>query len=147
MSFCDEEMLHQYYQNHIDLCQQQIGNYNLIEQQCQQCGEQIIKLYQNDHLEICPGNFWIEVKCPYCSSPILKAYLKEHITQCNIYIEQQQREIKGIKNCSICLEDILEKRADLKCSHSFHQECIENWLKQRQKCPICKRINDKAYIQ
>ncbi|CAD8198965.1 unnamed protein product [Paramecium pentaurelia] len=53
---------------------------------------------------------------------------------------------KGNQELFNMFRGYFRKRADLKCFHSFHQECIENWLKQRQKCPICKRINDKAFI-
>lgn len=26
----------------------------------------------------------------------------------------------------------------LKCGHDFHTECIKQWLKQKNLCPICK---------
>ena len=44
------------------------------------------------------------------------------------------------KNCIICLEDF--KNGDnaiiLPCIHIFHTECIKNWLKTQNTCPICK---------
>ena len=27
-----------------------------------------------------------------------------------------------------------------KCGHSFHLDCIERWLFENQKCPLCARI-------
>jgi len=45
--------------------------------------------------------------------------------------------------CSICLEGYCQsekvcvsKNPD--CSHVFHQECIAEWLKKHDKCPLCR---------
>ena len=45
--------------------------------------------------------------------------------------------------CSICLEGYcsgekvcLSKNSD--CPHVFHQECIAEWLKRHDKCPLCR---------
>ena len=44
------------------------------------------------------------------------------------------------KKCIICLEDF--KNNDdtiiLPCIHIFHEECIKNWMKKNDSCPICK---------
>ncbi|GBC00992.1 hypothetical protein RclHR1_04020018 [Rhizophagus clarus] len=42
--------------------------------------------------------------------------------------------------CSICLEpyeDGVELR-HLWCSHHFHRECVDEWLKLNKKCPMCR---------
>ena len=26
----------------------------------------------------------------------------------------------------------------LQCSHKFHEKCINNWLRQKLLCPLCK---------
>lgn len=43
-------------------------------------------------------------------------------------------------NCAICM-DVL-KTGDmvkaLQCSHKYHSKCINNWLKVKLKCPLCK---------
>ena len=44
------------------------------------------------------------------------------------------------KNCVICLEDFKngENVINLPCIHLFHKNCIKNWLKNQNSCPICK---------
>lgn len=45
--------------------------------------------------------------------------------------------------CSICVmefEDTEVLRLLPKCEHSFHNECIEEWLKIRKSCPICRSL-------
>ncbi|CAD8178178.1 unnamed protein product [Paramecium pentaurelia] len=138
--FCDEIMANEVYWIHIKFCEQQIGQYNLIQQPCHQCGQMIVKLYFNDHLEICEGNFWTQVKCPHCSEACFKSELKDHLNKCPTLLEQQNREKHGITQCTICFEDVFENKKQLICSHSFHQECIDNWFKQQKKCPICKTL-------
>ena len=44
------------------------------------------------------------------------------------------------KSCMICLEDYKngEKATTLPCIHFYHTNCINNWLKKQNSCPICK---------
>ena len=49
-------------------------------------------------------------------------------------------EVIGI-DCSICLDDVLTKPAyNLGCGHLFHAECINEWRKKSDKCPMCKGL-------
>lgn len=44
--------------------------------------------------------------------------------------------------CQICLEDYScpgEELAFLPCRHSFHRDCIKQWLTQHKTCPCCKQ--------
>ena len=52
----------------------------------------------------------------------------------------------AIKNCTICLDEIKEANATffgreitLKCSHSYHKVCIQQWFDVKHKCPLCQR--------
>ncbi|KAF8107743.1 hypothetical protein N665_0117s0015 [Sinapis alba] len=42
--------------------------------------------------------------------------------------------------CCICQEEYTEGEdlGTLECGHEFHSQCIKEWLKQKNLCPICK---------
>ena len=55
------------------------------------------------------------------------------------------------KQCSICMSNFMPEvkvgsrkpikppmLRRLKCFHAFHQKCIDEWLKQKSICPLCK---------
>lgn len=43
--------------------------------------------------------------------------------------------------CSICLDDDNNKnrKRKLNCGHKFHFTCIEYWLKNYKRCPLCNQ--------
>lgn len=54
----------------------------------------------------------------------------------NIHRLQQHQQV-----CNICLEDFKEgddMRLLKPCSHTFHTQCIDQWLWKVASCPICK---------
>jgi uncharacterized protein YuzB (UPF0349 family) len=51
-------------------------------------------------------------------------------------------ESDKLTNCSICMDnyELNEKMIILKCNHTYHEKCIENWLcNQKVTCPICRK--------
>lgn len=42
--------------------------------------------------------------------------------------------------CSICLEELLKGETALRipCGHLFHEECVKDWLKKSNECPVCR---------
>lgn len=46
------------------------------------------------------------------------------------------------QECVICMEQFKEEEevAELKCDerHYFHINCLEDWLKRKMECPLCK---------
>lgn len=42
--------------------------------------------------------------------------------------------------CSICLDVFTNHARRLSCSHEYHEECIADWIKKRNYCPICRTI-------
>ena len=49
---------------------------------------------------------------------------------------------KQVEECSICM-DIFKYGENVKelksCKHAFHSKCIDKWLENENKCPICKQ--------
>ncbi len=44
------------------------------------------------------------------------------------------------KSCVICLSDfkLHDSVKSLPCLHRFHENCVDNWLRGKALCPICK---------
>ena len=44
------------------------------------------------------------------------------------------------EKCSVCLSDLQEGEQvmKLRCFHTFHKDCITDWLVRKAECPICK---------
>ncbi|CAD8149762.1 unnamed protein product [Paramecium pentaurelia] len=60
--------------------------------------------------------------------------LREHVVSMN---DQQQ-------TCYICQEDFKNEEVELEmsCSHNFHKDCLTQWLKINNSCPVCRaKIN------
>ncbi|KAI4340364.1 hypothetical protein MLD38_025209 [Melastoma candidum] len=63
-------------------------------------------------------------------------------------VTMQERGVGDIGNkpledeltCSICLEQVSREELvrSLPCFHQFHANCIDPWLRQQGKCPVCK---------
>ena len=60
----------------------------------------------------------------------------EEVELNEIFINKE--EIK----CVICLENcsINDKISYLPCIHFFHSSCIKNWIRIKDRCPICNNI-------
>jgi hypothetical protein len=50
--------------------------------------------------------------------------------------------IKQHDECSICLScfEINDTLRTLPCHHSYHKDCIDQWIQQSLLCPMCKRL-------
>lgn len=45
------------------------------------------------------------------------------------------------KNCPICLDLIdLENHYITECNHKYCRECIMNWFRNNNTCPVCRNI-------
>lgn len=44
------------------------------------------------------------------------------------------------KDCIICLDafEINDRLTTLPCTHFFHCNCLEKWVKKNRSCPVCK---------
>jgi hypothetical protein len=54
--------------------------------------------------------------------------------------ERYDAEVREISGCSICLDDFSgdDEISTLECGHIFHKDCVVNWGKYRQDCPMCR---------
>lgn len=54
--------------------------------------------------------------------------------------QDKQDDTNTPDSCAICLDDLKTGQMvkALACSHKFHGKCINNWLKQKLLCPLCK---------
>jgi hypothetical protein len=46
--------------------------------------------------------------------------------------------LNNIETCSVCLEELSHHGYETNCHHVFHENCINNWLKIKNVCPICR---------
>ena len=60
----------------------------------------------------------------------------------NSYDDFKYEEKEGVDeiNCAICLDKMKSgnRAKQLQCKHIFHSQCINHWLKQKLRCPLCK---------
>lgn len=42
------------------------------------------------------------------------------------------------RQCSICFEAMAENCMKLPCEHTFHEDCITQWLHRHSTCPMCR---------
>lgn len=47
------------------------------------------------------------------------------------------------ETCTICMTpmvtaDMRNQQVSLRCNHSFHRDCIEQWFRQSPRCPMCR---------
>jgi E3 ubiquitin-protein ligase RNF115/126 len=70
---------------------------------------------------------------PPASKKAVESLEKIQITEDNI---DKYKEIE----CCVCYDnfEIDNKLVKLECSHSFHKDCIENWLNMHNTCPVCR---------
>ncbi|KAI4333115.1 hypothetical protein L6164_017960 [Bauhinia variegata] len=54
--------------------------------------------------------------------------------------------VSGIGGCSICLEDfkVGSQVTRMPCLHLYHRNCIVDWLRQTNSCPLCRFLMPPA---
>ena len=54
---------------------------------------------------------------------------------------------EGEERCAICLEEFEEERSvvkTLRCGHTLHRDCLDQWLRASKHCPLCLQRHDEA---
>jgi len=61
--------------------------------------------------------------------------------------EDDDEEEEEADKCTICLSEfeLEEDVRRLPCMHLFHVECVDQWLSQNKRCPIC-RVDIEAHL-
>ncbi|MBA0610169.1 hypothetical protein Godav_011049 [Gossypium davidsonii] len=69
----------------------------------------------------------------YGMVPAKESLVKEMVSM--VRVEDGDEE-----DCMVCLEELEVGfyASRMPCSHTFHGDCIEKWLKQSHYCPICR---------
>lgn len=72
----------------------------------------------------------------------------KHCDKCNLCWKKSSFDIHNCKfnqssnNCPICMESVWDYKDNvcvLECGHSFHTDCINQYLESNYNCPICKK--------
>lgn len=67
----------------------------------------------------------------------------------DLILRRKRKKIKEMsdnsKSCAICLEEYKEGdevaySRNKQCAHYFHLNCISDWLRRRDECPVCRLV-------
>ena len=64
---------------------------------------------------------------------------KNIINETQLCSEHQCKKIIT-EQCNICLSNMTNEYVFILCGHSFHKECIGEWLIKNRTCPCCRQI-------
>jgi len=76
-----------------------------------------------------------------------EAFLKAH--QLEKWLEPLILRDTFQTECTICIDSLHNGQSFIyleTCKHRFHKRCIEDWLKEKHLCPICKATTRKSHI-
>lgn len=82
----------------------------------------------------------------YDNDEMLNHVLNESLQSYNCFEKKplaltQQNIVKNIKElCTICQCETTEEEDVVitECKHFFHKDCIDEWVKFKAECPVCK---------
>jgi len=54
---------------------------------------------------------------------------------------QSPKSAEDIPSCAVCMENYVnnDELRCLPCRHEFHTKCVDEWLKLRSTCPLCRK--------
>ena len=56
------------------------------------------------------------------------------------HVDDVSKLPEELRSCCVCLEDVCQGQRvrTLPCLHTFHADCVEEWLKNKKTCPLCQ---------
>jgi len=69
-----------------------------------------------------------------------------------IKVSKHDIEKNESNECSICLDELVlgEDALRIPCGHLYHEDCVNDWLKKSNECPVCRwelPTDDSSYEQ
>jgi hypothetical protein len=57
-------------------------------------------------------------------------------------LSHQDKDEDAVGSCAICIEAFTSTKTNttLQCNHTFHTDCIKEWLEKELTCPICRQV-------
>ena len=86
------------------------------------------------------GYYWNIYICGYCKNRNTRHKIKKILSWGNETKDDPNKQII-VEDCSICFEQLKLENNNIvktKCDHIFHDECLTEWLKNSQTCPLCR---------
>mmetsp|Transcript_24046 Transcript_24046/g.35785 ORF Transcript_24046/g.35785 Transcript_24046/m.35785 type:complete len:439 (-) Transcript_24046:274-1590(-) len=87
-----------------------------------------------------PGGIPMLPTAPSSSCPPAARHIVENLPTISISECDFEDDCNNNRECSICFleHEVNDRVTRLPCGHFFHGECINEWLKKRCTCPICR---------
>jgi RING finger and CHY zinc finger domain-containing protein 1 len=80
-------------------------------------------------------------KCGFCRVGGRENF--KHCDSCNLCVDvNSNHNCSKLGNCAICLEDLqtsIYNLMFLKCGHTLHAKCFQDYIKSNYKCPLCAK--------
>lgn len=52
-----------------------------------------------------------------------------------------------MNTCAVCYEGTRRNRVNTRCGHKFHNECLAQWAKRANTCPMCRATGVRNVVQ
>jgi len=70
-----------------------------------------------------------------------RAASQQQIQSIPVTTVRSKESVQESGNCTVCLNEFEagEQQKILPCCHKYHAECIDQWLRVNNTCPVCKK--------